>query len=293
MSHDETMSYMASPIRCAGWAISVISTVLFALAGCVEDDLGRAENDLGRVESDLGRTGSPGDAGTPSPAASCASVKNSPAACYFGAAFVDCAGTDAPRAYCKKRGDCRWSSNGCPVGEWSIPLASDCSSSGSDWSEAKGTMASFFISYGARPWTRSRAMNLHVSVDPTSAHGNPSITCPSCTQTWCSASGSPCKAEQSRVSRVAPGTLVLRYYSNNALAGWYLQLEVDPKAHPMRARACRHAFTDVPRCSPHEPACAASGSIRFSTSPTKTNWSQVSGDFQLTFDDGARIVGAF
>ncbi|MCA9671426.1 MAG: hypothetical protein KC503_37775 [Myxococcales bacterium] len=222
--------------------------------------------------------------------APCPTTMLSSAQCFVGESFAECPGTQAaPRAYCGMFG-CRWVSTGCPLKEHPTPLASDCRCNGTYCpGELSPTMSSFYLAWGNKPWTRTRATNVRVTWNA-STTSPPAISCSKC-EGSCSAQYGLCAGAHVKVSRSALSTKTVRLLATGLLAGWYLSLELDFDATPPVARACRLQFTDVHDCSPPtEPVCASSGSIDLV--PLAQPDAELHGTLSLVFPD-AEMSGSF
>jgi hypothetical protein len=232
------------------------------------------------------------DALTDSAPVDCTLVSNSISDCLVGAAFAHCPGSQSPSAFCGVPGSCIWVSNGCPLSDWTYPLAADCETSPSAPLELSPTMASFMFAHGTKPWSKDRDMNVTVAVDSSlQSQTSTNVSCSPCSGP-CDTPATPCGAGTDLMAIFnTPGTLLLRYHSTNAFAGWDLQIEIDPTSTPMAARACRLQFTDAISCTPQEPICADSGTVKFSEAPSSANWPKLHATFRLVFPDGMTITG--
>ncbi|MCC6751867.1 MAG: hypothetical protein IT371_29710 [Deltaproteobacteria bacterium] len=192
--------------------------------------------------------------------------------------------------YCGREG-CKWLTDGNPRGSFAVPLSSTCDSRGTScWPEAPPTMASFIYAWGDKPWSRTRALTLQVTIDGNLAPAPAAIACTGCTGA-CSGPSGPCSGTPPFVIRQFPGLLVYTATPQGALAGWDLVLEVDLGLAPPRARACRTHFSDSPSCRVKEPVCATEGTVTLNQSPCRSRLDDLKARFTARFPDGVMLEG--
>jgi len=189
--------------------------------------------------------------------------------CFLGAAFAACPGEGAPpAAYCSSAARrCLWSSNGCPFGEYTIPIGPACTCVGQPCpSMFETVLYRFVMEHGSAPWTRDREMNVQVSLDPALAPTETAVTCSGCTGA-CIAGDNPCGATNLMALKETPGTLVVEVMTAGGLWGWRLAIEADMAATKPVARICRLPFSDALSCEQGTVVSAASGEVTFNQDP--------------------------
>ena len=223
----------------------------------------------------------------------------SPKSCYRGVAFAQCPGPHKPAAYCAGFNEalpgsqgCLWVSNGKPLGQYKVKLAADCTCKQCE-ERHRQYMRLFLISFGTAPWTRTRELNATVKIDKTVTVGSKALSCNNCKGVTCQPASSPCNSSLGFVQRTLPGTFVVYFFSSVMMGGWYMMLEMDIKASPMRGRICHVPYTDAISCAPGLPVCATSGEVLISDAPTDSNHKGIAGWFKAKFPDGMSAMGAF
>lgn len=223
----------------------------------------------------------------------------SPESCYRGVAFAQCPGPQQPASYCAgKEGGlpgsagCLWISNGAPLAQYNVKLTKSCTCKQCD-ERHRMSMWIFLISHGTAPWTRSREMNAVVMIDKAVTSGTASLSCSTCKAGTCRPAWSPCNDSMGFAQRSLPGTFVVHYFSSVMMGGWYLMVEMDIRASPMKGRICRMPYTDAIGCKPGKPVCAISGDVLISDAPVDSNLKGIAGWFKAKFPDGMSVTGAF
>jgi hypothetical protein len=210
------------------------------------------------------------------------------AACYAGAAFLDCPGAASPALFCSDS-DCKWISHGASVAPLTFKVAGDCTCEPQCPSGMTPALYRFIYERGTDPWTRERDRNVTATVGavpPQSAH---SITCSNCS--GCSIGDNPCTAAPlTVVTRDLPGTYRVLLGTAGGVYGWLMEIEIDLQylGQPA-ARVCRLPFTDALACkSGPDRLCAAAGTIKMSSLPTLATL-KIALSVSVDFPDGAHI----
>lgn len=208
--------------------------------------------------------------------------------CYWGAQFADCGGDGTPRFACPSTGlGCYWFTGGVVAqGFLAWPCADGriCCEEGPDAGFPHHLdiyPAAFFGQYGAEPWTRERALDLGVTLDPLLT-GEVEVDC--------EREGSavddvgPCLPPQGTPESMNPyvvysdmrDTLTVSVFQVVGLGSQGITIEIMLGDTPdaLMARVCESGTTDLVVVSCETSTypvreCADEGSIRLSAAPTR------------------------
>lgn len=197
--------------------------------------------------------------------------------CFESLLSVTCPGPTKPAIFCSKK-RCVWVSNGKPAREFLSTVSSTCACQGTTCPNDR-TVESFRYLWGAKPWTRERALQVQVRYDPNLSVTNPYLYCPDCP---CDAVAAVFATSNRTFGLVRDmfDTLVLRTDlvqagPNGSHNPATLTVEIDPLIVPPRARACLTYPSDIYFCAAYSADCAKSGVVTLSAKPDRTNASSL------------------
>lgn len=206
--------------------------------------------------------------------------------CINGLFFVDCPGPSAPKVFCSKE-RCAWISTGRPTGPFTSsydPKRCKCIGTACPPSDHDA----YLWHWGAKPWTRGRALRVDVRYDRSPRVAKTQASCTNCT------GGGACLTAPN-TKRWMPGTFV-QHIERPCCSwdgGWLLFLEADVRHDPPRARVCYRWYSDVTGCTRGNASytCARSGQLTLSHRPDSGNLAAIAGSFAVTFTDGRHATG--
>lgn len=217
-------------------------------------------------------------------ASDCPAERPALSSCYRGAQFADCGGEGTPRFGCAEGLDCRWFTGGCVAAEyvaWSCSDGQICCDDGAGPAyptDVSTAPAWFFNANGSTPWTRERALDLVVEVDP-DVTGELSVTCqrdgaPEVDVYPCRVPGTGNTESMNRYTIYARmlDTLSVSIQQTDGFVGVRVQVEIMPAEG--LARACRLSTSDgiVVSCEPgdyYDGECATTGTVSISRLPAR------------------------
>lgn len=273
----------------------VVFLVSLALAGCIQEQANTSDGPL----ADVGPAADTGAADS-GPAQRCELIELD--ACFRGSTFADCGGDGPPAVFCDDLSDpstgrCLWFEGGCPAVGYPDACPEPDVTDGLRVPSCPISSAS--VGWGAAPWTRDRAQNLSLRIDPTLEPAQLALNCGPCAPVegvpappgWldgqCLSRSSVCdERETFLLSRgnsdwPLPGLVSISIYEPDQLGGHYVHIELDFERQG--ARICVVESTDTPT-APGQPICAISGSITVNKAVSQTGEiAEMFGQFRAEF----------
>lgn len=246
-------------------------------------------------------------------AAGCEDGEQSTSDCYVGLTFAKCPGSNNPRVFCTvgdtSRDGCLWISNGRAMGPYIIEGNASCRCTGSCCTSWMIPMLpAFFNNWGPEPWNETRHMNVALSINEQVVQADPAdIQCSGASgsaessffyRQFCNKETEEGQPLTFTAEKSLQGELIasIRAQAKGMFVRTHLDIEVDLRTDPGKARACRVLDSDALNCPLPPgvgPECAQSGTIRLNKKPAKDNLDEVFGEYQLNFPDGLTIAGHF